>query len=75
MRKIATAEQVSTSRNYLNVRVRVQVGSALRWVTVKVPWRLLNERYEDVINAMEGEANRHLKDTWEAPVLPLEKWE
>lgn len=75
MRKITTAERISTTKRYLWVRVRVEVGSTLRWVNVKVPWRLLNEQYEEVANCMAAEATAHLNDGWSQPSLPLEKWE
>lgn len=75
MRTRTTAEKISTTKRYLTVRTRVQVGATLRWVDVKVPWRLLNDRYEEVADCMAAEAADHLSQHWDVPMLPLEKWE
>lgn len=75
MRVRTTAEKVSTTKRYLTVRTRITTGATMRWVDVKVPWRLLNEQYEDVANCMASEAAEHLNDHWAQQPLPLEKWE
>lgn len=71
-----SARRVRATRNYLWVAVEDRRGAVTRFYDVRVPWRLLNEEYEDVANHMAAEAIRHLKATHqEDPWLPLEKWE
>lgn len=75
MKRHYIAQKVRTSPKYLSVQVRVEVGSTVRWADVKVPWRLLNEQYQEVIERMEHEANERVNEAWDVPMLPLEKWE
>lgn len=76
MRQQYVAQRVRTTSRYLTVQVRIEHGSTIRWAQVKVPWRLLNEQYEEVANYMASEATTSLKETWEQPtLLPLEPWE
>lgn len=67
--------KIKPQSRWLDVTVEVTYPGTKRWVTIKVPWRMLNEQYEDVVNAMEAEALKQMKtpsgDQW----LPLEKWE
>lgn len=75
MKRLFIAQRVRATRKYLGVQVRVEVGTSVRWIEVKVPWRLLNEQYEDVAGWMAHEANEAAREHWEQPSLPLEKWE
>lgn len=75
MKRLYVAQKVRTSPKYLSVQVRIEVGSTIRWADVKVPWRLLNEQYREIIEAMEHEANEIVREAWTQPSLPLEKWE
>lgn len=75
MKRRYIAQGIRTTKQYLTVQVRVEVGHSVRWIEVKVPWRLLNEQYEDVCNYMGHEANEQVREHWDIPLLPLEKWE
>lgn len=75
MRRDFIAQEVKTSPKYLTIRVRVDMGSTVRWANVKVPWRLLNEQYEEISDRMGAEANEQARGHWDVPMLPLEKWE
>ena len=77
MKRHYVAQKIRTSPKYLSIQVRIEVGSTVRWADVKVPWRLLNEQHEQVVNGMETEAQERLKEYVERqqPYLPLEKWE
>jgi hypothetical protein len=68
-------EKVDTSQKYLSVTVRVRGSLVPHRHTVRVPWRLLNERYQDVIEGLEHEALAELKRTHPPAQLPLEAWE
>lgn len=75
MRRDFIAQSVKTSPKYLTIRVRVDMGATVRWAYVKVPWRLMNEQYEEISDHMGREANEQAKQAWEPAYLPLEKWE
>lgn len=75
MRKHYIAQKIRTTPKYLGVQVRIEIGSTVRWADVKVPWRLLNEQYREVIEHMEHEANERVNERWDTPMLPLERWE
>lgn len=76
MKQRFRAESVKVTKNYLNVWVCVSHGMTKRYVTIKVPLRLINEIYQEFQNALSSEANDRLQDDRQAQAyLPLEKWE
>lgn len=75
MKRVLKAEGIKATHAYLTVYVKAEVGSTVRFVDVKVPWRMLNEQYEDVSHRMAVEANERMKDDLAQPWLPLETWE
>lgn len=63
MRTKHTVTRIRPRRSHLEVMVEIDYGGSLRWVALKVPWRMLNEQYESVANAMAGEALREMQRT------------
>lgn len=67
--------RLKARKRYLEVMVEVSYPGTKRWVALKVPWRMLNEHYEDVSNYMAVEAQEELHRLHGDTPLPLEKWE
>lgn len=53
MKRHYEATGVSTSEKYLRVYVTVHVGTTIRFIEVKVPWRLVAGQYQNVVDGME----------------------
>lgn len=72
MRIKHTVVKVKARKHHLGVMIEVQYPGTLRWVEVRVPWRMLNEQYRAVVEAMEDEALLRLRLQQEAeqPMLP-----
>lgn len=66
-----TVVKVKPRVRYLEVTVEVDYGGSLRWVALKVPWRMLNEQYRDVVEHMEHEALDRLRELQDDPQLRL----
>lgn len=62
MRIKHTVTRIKPRQKYLEVMIEVQYPGTLRWVAVKVPWRMLNEQYRAVVEAMEHEALDRLRE-------------
>lgn len=69
------AVRVGATDKYLSVKCYVEVGMAVRFAEVKVPWALVVEQHEAITNAIEQHFTRELNARWEQKALPLEKWE
>lgn len=70
-----TVIKIKARQKYLAVLIEVDYAGAKRWVEVKVPWRMLNEHYEDVAGYMAHQANEDARKGADVLYLPLEKWE
>lgn len=60
MRNKHKAVKVTPRKHYLGVMVEIDYGATKRWVEVKVPWRMLNERYQEVTEHLADEAWREM---------------
>lgn len=70
-----TVVKVKPRRKYLGVMIEIDYSGAKRWVEVKIPWRLLNDQYEDVSGFMALQAQEDARKDADVLYLPLEKWE
>lgn len=75
MRFKYTVVKIKPTRRALDVTVEIDYGATKRWTVVRVPWRMLNEQYEEVAGFMASEAQDRVSNVVEGPWLPLEKWE
>lgn len=71
MKNKHTVVRVTCRKHYLGVMIEVDYGSTKRWVEVKVPWRMLNEQYQDVADALADEAWRQMIHRTECADDPL----
>lgn len=75
MKRVLKAEGIKATKGYLTVYVRAEVGTTVRFVSVKVPWFMLNADYENVAGYMAHDAQERLALEKGQPWLPLESWE
>lgn len=68
---------IRITRSYLVIEFHIQGQLIPHKHVVRVPWRRLNQKYEEVAGAMASEAQRELRRTPVVgqPALPLEVWE
>lgn len=67
--------RIQVTRKYLVVQFSLRGSVVCHKHVVRVPWRALNESYEMVVSAMEGEALAELRKRQEPTLFPLEAWE
>lgn len=72
MHRSYKATRVKTSPLYLSVLLTIEVGTALRFAEVKVPWRMLAGHYQDVMDGMEHEFAKEIRaqEERDQPQLP-----
>lgn len=75
MRLKYTAVRVRPAKRAMVVTVEIDYGSTKRWVDLRIPWRMINQQYREVIEHLEDEAQDHLAAHRSDTPLPLEKWE
>lgn len=69
------AERVDTSKNYLKVYVRIEVGTAVRWALIQVPWAMVADHHQSIVENLERIYVAQIEADADVMYLPLEKWE
>lgn len=69
------AERVKTTKNFLVVYVRVDAGLTVRWVAVQVPWSMVADHHQAIVESLEHIYVKQLEADADVQYLPLEKWE
>lgn len=75
MKQRYKAERVTATKDGLRIYVRVDVGLAVRWTTVKVPWAMLCDHHQAIVEGLEAIYVAQLQADADVLYLPLEKWE
>ena len=75
MKRRYEATGVVPRKNHLTVYVTLHIGTAVRFVEIKVPWELLADQQEGIGQGMERVFLRRLKEDADVLYLPLESWE
>ena len=66
---------IRITRSYLVVEFTIKGQLVGHRHCVRIPWRALNVKYRDLVNALEDEAQAELRRQSQPPLLPLEVWE
>lgn len=53
MQRHYIATGLGTTEKYLRVHVTAHVGTTIRFIEVKVPWRMVAGRYREITDGME----------------------
>lgn len=69
------AERVRTTKNYLVIYVRIEVGTAVRWANVQVPWAMVADHHRDIVESLEQIYVKQMEADADVQYLPLETWE
>lgn len=69
------AERIKVTKNFLVVYVRVDVGHTVRWTAIQVPWTMVADHHQGIVESLERIYVAQLEADADVQYLPLEKWE
>lgn len=75
MKRRYEATGAKATKTGLNVYVTVHVGTAIRFITVCVPWAILLPLHQEIVEQFERIYVAQLEADANVQYLPLEAWE